>query len=529
MRKKYVFLESRTKKIVPALHEGGGDYALHSLFDPEREAERLLDAVKDESFIIFLGLGGGFFAREALKRNMALVLVIDFDRVGVSEIFAAIPDVLSVENGKKAYLLIDPSSVEIEQFILDHYHPALMNGVRCIPLRPRTRIDVAAFKGAEEAVASAVQRVASDFSTQSAFGLRWFSNIFHNMKRLIEDAALSDEAESPLPNVKRAAVVAAGPSLDSQIPLLRKFEEAQGFIIAVDTAFPRLMCEGIEPDAIISIDCQIWTYHHFRNRVPKDTLLFLALEGGVADTGGRTRFFAAGHPFSRYISRFVYPLFELDASGGNVTYAAVSLAEALGAKTTTLYGADFSYPFGKTYARGTWLYDFYGNQSNRFRGAETQFADLLYRTPLEKKEYPLKHGWYYETPLLAMYRRRFEEKTWQTKLVSFSAAESVSTIYSASTYERNRTSVNKKNRETYLGSRNVSLSPLLRLNDYFEKVRSLSFDNLDEESGLILHTILPIMASFKRRKPYMSKGELLDAAKAFIMNKERFLKTDKKK
>jgi hypothetical protein len=513
MGKKYIFLESKTKKIVPALRGTGENHALHSLFDPEREAERLLDTVKDEGFIIFLGLGGGFFVREALKRNIALVLAIDFDREGVAEILSTIPDALSGEKGRKAHLLIDPSKAEIEGFILDNYYPALMNGVRCLPLRPRTRVDAAAFKSAEEAIADAIEKVAADFSVQSTFGLRWFSNILHNIDRLTTKTATLAGAEASLPNVKYAAVVAAGPSLDGQIPLLRKFKEAQGFIIATDTAFPRLIYEDIEPDAVVSIDCQIWTYRHFRGKTPENVLLFFALEGGVTNAGGRIRFFAGGHPLSRYISRFIYPLLEIDTSGGNVTYAAVSLAEALGAETTTLYGADFSYPFGKTYARGTWLYDFYGNQSNRFKPTETRFSDLLYRTSLKKK--PLKDGWSYETPVMAMYRRRLEEKMWRTKLVPLPTAEFGYATYGAP-YGNNGASASKKIEETTHDSRRVSFSVTLRLNDYFEKVRLLSFDNLDKESALILSTLLPVMASFKRRRPYTSREDILDMAKTLI-------------
>ncbi|MDR1215591.1 MAG: DUF115 domain-containing protein [Treponema sp.] len=513
MGKKYTFLESKTKKIVPAIHEDGENHALHSLFDPEREAARLLDTVKGEGFIIFLGLGGGFFVREALKRNIALVLVIDFDREGLDEIFSAIPNVLLGEGKKKAHLLIDPSKTEIEQFILDHYHPALMNGIRCLPLRPRTRVDAVAFKNTEEAITEAVRKVASDFSVQSTFGLRWFSNILHNMKKLAANAATFTDAKARLPHVKHAAVVAAGPSLDEQIPLLRKFKEVQGFVIATDTAFPRLMYENIEPDAIISIDCQIWTYRHFRGRIPENTLLFFALEGGVINAAGRICFFAGGHPLSRYISRFVYPLLEIDTSGGNVTYAAVALAEALGAETTTLYGADLSYPFGKTYARGTWLYDFYGNQSSRFQPTETWFSDLLYRTLLEKKENSLKDSWYYETPVFAMYRQHLEEKVWQTKLIFSPTAESADVIYGSS-YEKNE--VSKEGGETNHGSQCVSSSASLRLDDYFDKVKLLSFDNLDEEGALILSTLLPVMASFKRYNPYASKEEILDMTKIFV-------------
>ena len=69
----------------------------------------------------------------------------------------------------------------------------------------------------------------------------------------------------------------------------------------------------------------------------------------------------------------------------------------------------------------------------------------------------------------------------------------------------------------------------LCLNDYFKKVWALSFDNLDEEDTLILSTLLPAMAGFKRRKLYASKEEILDMTKAFVMAEARLKKREKKR
>jgi hypothetical protein len=88
-----------------------------------------------------------------------------------------------------------------------------------------------------------------------------------------------------------------------------------------------------------------------------------------------------------------------------VTHAAVSLAESLGAREIELYGADFSYPLGRTYARGTYIFPYFEARQNRFEPLEALFSRFLYRSPLEKKSPgPDRGAWYYETETLARYR-----------------------------------------------------------------------------------------------------------------------------
>ena len=68
---------------------------------------------------------------------------------------------------------------------------------------------------------------------------------------------------------------------------------------------------------------------------------------------GKLAFIASGHPFASYIDARWMHFPRIDTSGGNVAHAAVSLARDLGARKITLHGADFSYPGGKPYSRGT--------------------------------------------------------------------------------------------------------------------------------------------------------------------------------
>jgi hypothetical protein len=93
----------------------------------------------------------------------------------------------------------------------------------------------------------------------------------------------------------------------------------------------------------------------------------------------------------------------IDTSGGNVTHAAVSLVAAMGARHVTLYGADYSYPAGKPYARGTYLYDVFGASQDRVRPLHSKIHAFIFRTDDVRADRSGEHL-RYTTPLLDLYR-----------------------------------------------------------------------------------------------------------------------------
>ena len=425
----YRIVESRSGEKIPAAIDANGTaHALHSAMAPGREAKRLIDTAED-GFLVLLGLWGGFYAEAALERDdIGTVLVIEFDAGGLAELLSLL-DYSRLFGNPRFRLLLDNSREEIEQNIVNLYQPVLSGGIRVIPLRPRTALEPEPFIVAANAVEAAINRVSADYSVQAHFGKRWFSNTIRNLLH-------SGEKQDEISAIHKAAVCAAGPSLSLQIKLLNE-KRKDLFIIASDTSLPCLLNGGIKPDAVISIDCQHISYYHFiiSGSLPEETDLFLDLASPplLAAMAKRKYFFTGGHPLTRYISQVWKFLPELDTSGGNVTHAAISLAEQLGADEIELYGADFSYPLGSTYARGTYIYPFFENRQNRLLPLEAQASAFLYRTPLEKRENHAakwdiwrghggttedterkdgknNHTWYYETGTMKRYRERLEEK-----------------------------------------------------------------------------------------------------------------------
>ena len=97
-------------------------------------------------------------------------------------------------------------------------------------------------------------------------------------------------------------------------------------------------------------------------------------------------FFSSGHPFSQYLTskwrRFPY----IDTSGGNVSHAAISLAQYLGAREITLLGIDFSFPEGKSYSRGTYMYPLFRSAESRVNPLETLFFSFILKNSTIIKE-----------------------------------------------------------------------------------------------------------------------------------------------
>jgi hypothetical protein len=511
----YKFLESRTGEIVPALVDiTGAAHPLHSLVDPRREAERLVSTIENTGFIILLGLGGGFAAEAALARTgTSKVVVIDYNADGTAELFCS-REYIKILHDPRFILLIDPRPEDITKTILENYQPVLSGGIRALPLRTRTERENR-FTEAGETIHDAIGRMSADYSVQAYFGMRWFSNIIRNIKT-------AENQEGAARPIRHAAICAAGPSLDTQIPLLAKNIERNKknlYIIAADTSLPSLLKRDIIPDAVVSIDCQHISYYHFMAGIPPNTQLFMDLAGPplVASRSPCPRFFSGGHPFSNYISEYWRAIPRIDSSGGNVTYTALGIAENLGAETIDIYGADFSYPMGKSYARGTYIYPFFEKQQNRFSSLEALHSRFLYRNyPLAKTRG--NSGWYYETETLSFYRARLEEKIALMRVRVNAVSGSGAPIR-----------VEKKQQRAERDLRFFSSGPVhggwkTFLREYKSAVNK--FPRLQEDSGnivetlsekerLILATLLPLAAAIKHRHKELKIPRLIEEVRGW--------------
>jgi len=387
---------------VPGRRAGGRPLALHSTVDPLKEGNRYLDLYGRAGYLVFLGLGGGYQVLPFLPASGASRLLIVEADVPFLRAVLETMDLGPILNDSRVRLQLGEDPLALQAFLLADYLPAVHGELRTVPLqsaiaqRPRGYAELA------EAIRQAMDRAADDFTVQTRLGRRWFLNTLANLPA-------AQEATVRIPPSTRALVTGAGPSLERQmrhIPRLR----ADACLIACDTSLPCLLQHGVVPDLVISIDCQQWSYHHFLGGAPPQAPLVLDLASPplLARLGLPTAFFASGHPLSRLLAERWRPLPSLDVSGGNVAHAAVSLALRLGADEIHLLGADFSYPHGKAYCRGAYVYPLFLGAQDRLRPLEAQQLSLVFRSERLVRE-AMPGGLRYTPPQLLAYRRRLQQ------------------------------------------------------------------------------------------------------------------------
>ncbi|MBN2050985.1 MAG: motility associated factor glycosyltransferase family protein [Spirochaetales bacterium] len=396
------FVPSKTGLPVPRIVCPRGDILLHSSVDPEKEALRLSGSCETGGYIIFLGLGGGFQILPFLQRSdISGILVIDKD-VSLFRSILARYDLRKLILDPRVYLLIDSDPQAIASWILSSYIPAIMGDIQTLFLRPRMETEEEYFRSVLEGIKGVLGKLADDYTVQTHFGKKWFINTLANLET-------AEESTATLSPIKKAFITGAGPSLERQLPVIRE-QRSSATLIATDTSLPCLLEAGIPPDLVISIDCQQITYHHFLAGYPEEIplVLDLASPAGITRLSRKNVFFSSGHPFSQYVNSNWRHFPRIDISGGNVSHAAVSLADTLGAEEIRLYGTDFSFPEGKSYARGSYLYPYFMEREYRSVPLEGHFYSFLMRNKNIVKEYS-PQGIRYTTKPMISYKERLEE------------------------------------------------------------------------------------------------------------------------
>jgi hypothetical protein len=487
-----VLVEARNGEAVPAWRDSEGhNHPFHSMVDPWREAHRIVDTVQSDC-IVALGMGGAFILTTFLEQHRdSVLIIIEYNTALCAELFH-LKDFSLLLSDKRVLFLLDPSPSTIEQTIIRSYQPMLHGTIQTMPLHTRIALDPPSFQHASAALHQAIDTVAHDYSVQALFGKKWFLNIIRNVRYF-------PAAPKHIPHVAVAAVCGAGPSLEEQIPVLIE-KHADYCIIATDTSFPVLMQAGIQPDAVIAVDAQYISYQHFLGFSPFSIPLFvdLAIAPTVSSCAADIHFFASQHPLCQYFSRRL-AIPTVDCSGANVSYAAVSVAEMLGATRIDLYGTDFSYPWGKSYARGTYLSAQYAVQQSRLKPIEHLFSTVLYRSSLQK----IKKGneWYYETKLLKRYRLLLEEKSKRLSAVLNAVPGSGAPIH-------------------------VTVIPQKRYNSWIEKTNQSGYTVLKQYYSALLdlsdpevcETLLPVAAALQRENPHNYGQPLLESARSYCLN-----------
>lgn len=374
--------QTKNDSFIPVLANGK---TIESKYNPEHQAETIIQQIeKPYTFFIVAGIGSGILLKLlSLKFPEAKIIAIEYSNHDLVflEQFETFKECKNNPN------IILTSFDNLQITILQNYIPALYGDLKVIfqPVWAQENPDY--FSNIKECIQSAMIEISRDYSTQCHFGKIWQKNIINNIYAC---STLKTEYTFTPDLNKTAAVIAAGPSLDSTIQELI-INRNNYFIISTDTAHQTLLKNKVYSDAVVSIDGQSVSYNHFFNSKCTDTSYIFDLCANPAVTkkllkdNAKLFFFNNGHPLSQSASEIAESrLPQIYTGSGTVTIAALDIALKAGFKKIEVFGADFGYINNKPYTKGTYLDSLYNKQSNFKSTAEYNFSKLMFRTELLK-------------------------------------------------------------------------------------------------------------------------------------------------
>lgn len=389
--------ESRSGKKIPVFSSGKPSA---SKYNPEKEAETFASSVKKSDFFAVLGLCGGYHISALRKKYPdSKILVLENSEAEIHFLEKNIEECGKLLNDRN---IIFASIAETRLSVLRNYLPVLYRSFSLVEHRAWTEENSGKIERIRLEIKETLEEIAGDFSTQGKFGKIWQHNIIKNLKTASEIKAGLDESLrkislKKIAQEKTAAIIAAGPSLDLKTEYLRENREKL-FIISTDTAFSSLEKHRIFCDAVVSIDGQTVSRTHFSGTMDSRTLFVFDLAANpfsarkAAENRNPLIFTSSSHPLSQYAEltqspkeRKCFP--ELNPGAGTVTLSALDFALKTGFKDILVFGADFSYADGKSYAKGTYLENLFHRESSKTESLENRFQRIFFRSRLTEVPY----------------------------------------------------------------------------------------------------------------------------------------------
>jgi hypothetical protein len=212
----------------------------------------------------------------------------------------------------------------------------------------------------------------------------------------------------------------------------------------------------------------------------------------------------------------------------------------LGAQRITVYGADFSYPAGRVYARGTYIYPYFERRQERLSPLEAHLSSFLYRTPFLPPEDSDNGGSVdsntvngaasprtgiapYETAALRRYRKSFVQKVFAIEAeVSAAQGRGIPLLFDRKPLSRPADTHGRVFSLFAPGKMVMDANQFLER--YRRDIEALpvfsheTYRGLELDQRRVFITLMPQAAAFRHRHPELSIPDLVEAVKRYSVN-----------
>lgn len=409
-----------TGEYIPIIQFPDTQFALNSRYAPRREAEKIANEIEYSDFILLIGFEGGYFSEALLGsiKNFKKILCLECCSQVIIE--AMYHRDLSFLTDDRFKLRIVYNIDEIFSIVHSEYQTHFFSSIKIFistaykALYKFLKID------AENEIYSSVQRLQSDFLTQSHLGKRWLFNIANNFKQMFEKPQLS------LDQFPEIAILGAGPGLEDHIDKIRSLQKKGVPILACDASFDWCLQNSIKIHALLSIDGQTISYLHLlqvrHGKVIANPIHILDLcsHPEYSRQSRQVHFRASGHPLIQFFQKNGMEILSLNTDGGNVGHSLAFVAEQMGADIIHAFGLDFSYKNGKPYVEPAFFYTEALRKAHRLKSYEQTVLELWLGQ--KNTEFASENNIFIQTPRMQTYALDFVKgiEKLSCKVISYS-------------------------------------------------------------------------------------------------------------
>lgn len=222
-------------------------FRLHSIHNPEREADRFIDSsitIEAPVFIVVSEPGESWIAKSVQKKFPSAI------RIALRYSNSLFLDTDTLWN----HVWRPDSLYSVSSFLFNIIPDEYLSLTQFISWKPSDSIwhEESFFVWNE--ISQLIKKQQSIMYTRTHFGTRWLKNIFKNCVHL-NSTMTAEYTKKPV------LLAAAGPSLEQLFP----FNVSDMYVCAVSSALSCLSYNKCTPDICISTDGGYWALDHFRN------------------------------------------------------------------------------------------------------------------------------------------------------------------------------------------------------------------------------------------------------------------------
>lgn len=231
-------------------------YSIHSKYDPIKEAERILKTNEKElntkKHVIFYGIGFGYHIEKIISMYKDNHYYLYEPSLSIFQTCLMHRKLKDIVRGADTRIVVQESEQDVDVF-LNSIASGVDEDVLLIPLPTYESVFTSDYSSFLTKFKEILINKKINLSTNIVFQHRWTLNSLNNLKYTLNSSniLINNYQFKNKPTI----IVSAGPSLIDEIENLREIKEkGTAYIFAVGSANKVLIKNGIDPDAVCSID-----------------------------------------------------------------------------------------------------------------------------------------------------------------------------------------------------------------------------------------------------------------------------------